>query len=295
MAVTGMDRFLNNVLKRSYKDVMVNPWILFCIFPGCLSFLFIVAWSIAQDWGMPVASLISPKIVLIVACFVAIMFLMVIYLMARALISHCSRDMDWMLALLGFAAYHGKDTSELEELCDSMSGVAKKRYEYVALAAFILFVAILTVLNLSVDIADLSDDDSNIMTILIIIYVLATMAVMNIHNIAVVYLVDRTQSRFTEVFSDLMSTEEEKLDTMSSRIRLGDIRIHIAALVATVGFYAVITSYITVMMMNKHIRCQREYEVKILNWMSRSEGASGIIRKRSNEKHGLIDLIQRFT
>ena len=295
MVRLGADRFLDNVLKRSYKDVLVSPLVFLLIIPGCFGVVAYVAWTVSTSWGISFVSLISAGAIFVCAGFVAILALGIIYILARALITHHSRDVDWMCALLGYASNYGKDTSELEKTCDAMSGVCSRRYEFMTLAVFSVFTIVFSFQGFYFDLSEQSDGLLNNLSFLIVALVLVMMSVSMMHNIAVLYLMDDIQRRFTAVFSEVMS-EDTELEVMRSDIRMYEIRTHLILLVATLGLYAPILGAIYIGSLKNHIRCQWEYEVKILKWMSKREVTNGIVKRKSVKKTGgWLAFFMRFT
>ena len=296
MGAVGTDRFLNNVVKRSYKDVIVNPLVLILIIPGCFGFPLYALWDLARTWHTSIFTFISPTIVYVAIGFTAILALGMAYILARSLNLHHSRDTDWMYALLGYAAYYGKDTSELEKMCDEMAGIVGRRYEYMTLAFFVLFTFFFSMQNFFFDleIVQYPKDLTYALTIIIIVSVVIILATTLIHNLAVIYLMDNLQCRFTELFSELMSDDTEVV-TMKSTIRMYEIRTHLILLICTLGVYSAVLCANFINTMNKHIRSQWDYEVRILNWMSAREGAEGIVRRKSaTQRGGLYALLMRI-
>ncbi len=296
MGSVGTDRFLNNVVKRSYKDVMVNPLVLLLIFPGCFGFTIYVVWTLVESWHLPVSAFIAPATIFTAVGFVAILALAVVFYMVRAISLHHSRDTDWMYALLGYAAHNGKDVTELEELCDEMAGLVGKRYERFALVVFLLFSICFTFQGLFTEIAisDYPEDITYSIANTIVASVIIIVAVTLLHNLAAIYMMDSIQCRFTKVFSELMSDDTEVV-TMKATARISDIKKHIILLVVTLGAYSALLGVMYVHTMNKHIRSQWDYEVRLLNWMSAREGAEGIVKRKSAvSKSGLTAILMRI-
>jgi len=288
MAIPGADRFLNCVLNRSKKDIVLMVLVLLLVVLGTPFYM--VRGILNHQIYTESFDLDQYFTVVIFMCAVSAF---VIYNIVKSLVQHKDRDVEWMSALIEYVSYNGGDTERLFGIRDELSGLVSRRNQT---GAFILFVAVAVsaVVQAILDMAMILDfEHLVVLEIFDMAFMFVTMSTICLIVHDRISMIDVLQYRFTVVFSKVMGDEEHPLETMPKVVWKSRPLRHMILMMVTLGFYSIPYAIWTVHQMNLHIKRQWTYEVSVLRWMAARDGVSTVGKVEKEAKKGFIHNLRR--
>lgn len=306
MDIPAPDRFLDCVLYRAEKDIIISPLVMLLVVPGSLVFLLVFLIFIYLDWGVWFG--LSDTGLYLTSLFLFMDVAFIMYVLVKSITLHIRGDITWMDALAEYAENKGKDASELRSILGELSST---RIRWFRLASFVIFLGSVLMMIISFFIFDFNDPYSavspfDVRTKVVLILAMAILCGTSFFGLIRVYRIDDIQCRFTEVFTRVMG-DSRFSRPMESCIPL-DMREALIAMVAIassitlaiyialeyvegvkvplidspwvylLGFYFTSLFFYVLHILNRHIRIQWDYESELLNWMAVREGAKRVVR-----------------
>lgn len=287
MAIPGADRFLNCVLNRSKKDIILKILVLLLVVLGTPAYMLNGIVSYQLDTEFDLSQYFN------VVLFMCVVAAYVMYNIVKSLVRHKERDVEWMSALIEYATYFGGDTQKLSEIRDDLSGLVTRNYQR---GAFVLFVAITVavVVQAVLDMLWLIQFEQlgifEVFDMVFIFVILSTICLIVHDRIS---MIDVLQYRFTLVFSKMMNDDVHHLDPMPKVVWRSKPLRHMILMCATLGFYSIPYALWTVHQMNLHIKRQWTYERKALEWMAARDGAVAVDKEETVSRKGVFHNLKR--
>ena len=305
MGEAALDRFLNCVLQRSWKDRFLNPLVILLIIPGSLVMEGVIMLSIYLNWGIVPRLSVSGQFCLLLFLVMEVSF--ILYILMKSMTFHTRRDAVWTDSLTEYAEDKGKDTTELRRLSDDM---VSNTIERGSLVAFLIFLAISFFMVLVFFLIDFIHASSNTLLPIESIFIIAVIAEAVVICLLIILKMDKLDSiqcRFTVLFEELMGDEmsvggmslksrdfkkvQAVLLAVSLFLSLSVMTIHYhlegsgivfydtsSPIVLFLIIYSVLLFFYTVYVMNRHLRAQWGYESKLLATISMHEGVKSVKR-----------------
>ena len=289
MAIPGADRFLNCVLNRSEKDLVLKILVLMLIVLGTPAYMLygMIKFQIQAEYVYTLDMYYT------IVLLMGIVAVFLIFNMISALIRHHERDVEWMSSLIEYANHFGKDVSALVDIRDEFLGLTSRKYLRMAFWLFVAVTVADTVQMMYYAFYYMEEDvaiASEMMTALVI---LVSLSISNGYVYYTMWRVDTLQCSFTEVFAEMMSEEEHILQPMERRCKEPRLWIHVVLMIATLGIYTQVFALMTVHKMNLHIKGQWRYERSVLEWMGRKDGAVGVEKVEKVHPGGFLNQLKR--
>ena len=288
MAIPGADRFLNCVLNRSKRDIILKILVLLLVVLGTPIYMIngILSYQI-------MSGSFDLDQYFVVALFMCTIAAYIIYNIVKSLVQHRDRDIEWMSALIEYASYLDRDTQRLSEIRDELPGLVTRNYQR---GAFVLFlaVAVLSIVQAALDMSVVLDFDH--LTILVILdtsFIFVTLGVVCLIVHDRISMIDVLQYRFTVIFTEMMNDRDHHLDPMPKVIWRSRPLRHMLLMIVTLGFYSIPYALWTVHQMNLHIKRQWEYERSVLEWMAVRDGAISVEKVEKEKQKGVIRNLKR--
>ena len=288
MAIPGADRFLNCVLNRSKKDIVLMVLVLLLVVLGTPFYM--VRGILNHQIYTESFDLDQYFTVVIFMCAISAF---VIYNIVKSLVQHKDRDVEWMSALIEYVSYNRGDTERLSGIRDELSGLVSRRYQT---GAFILFVAVAVsaVVQAILDMAMILDfEHLVVLEIFDMAFMFVTMSTICLIVHDRISMIDVLQYRFTLVFSKMMNDEDHHLDPMPKIVWRSKPLRHMILMMATLGFYSIPYALWTVHQMNLHIKRQWTYERTALEWMAVRDGAVAVDKMETVSRKGVFHNLKR--
>lgn len=288
MEIPGADRFLNCVLNRSKRDMVLKILVLLLIVLGTPAYM--INGILSFQIGIGEFYLDH---YFTVVMFMSAIAAYIIYDIVKSLVQHKERDVEWMSALIEYASFFGKDTEGLSSIRDEIPGLVTRGY---LKGAFLLFIAeaVWAIVQATLDMSFFLESEVIIVIEVIdtaFIFVMLSVVCLIVHDR--ISIIDVLQSRFTAVFSELMDDGNRRLEPMPKAVWRSKPLRHMFLMIATLGFYSIPYSLWTVHQMNLHIKRQWAYERSVLEWMAARDGAISVEKVEKEKRGGVLHNIRR--
>lgn len=329
MEEAALDRFLNCVLQRSWKDRFLNPMVILLIIPGSLFLEGLVILCIYLDWG--IIPRLSDAGQFCMVLFLVMEVAFILYILMKSISFHTRRDAVWTDSLTEYAEDKGKDASELRRLSEDM---VSHTIEWGSIAAFLAFLAIsffMLLIFFLFDFYNTSVDTLLLIESIFLIIVIAEALVICLLIVLKTDKLDSIQCRFTVLFEELMGDDLKaggmslnKMDFKKGQAILLGLSVFLCLSVIVIHnlleesgivmyetsspivlfliIYSVLLFFYTVYVMNRHLRAQWGYESKLLVMISAHEGVKSVKRfkieydedDQDDDSAGSLARVKRF-
>ena len=288
MGIAGADRFLNCVLHRSDRDVLLSFAVMLIAVIGVPG---LIIWQVVL---MYIDNDFMPHSILEFYIYILFMSMLIAFFafwLTFALHRHHERDVEWTASLAEYAEGQGKNTIAMEALSEEMETAMNRKFFWIALALFVIFV-VSNVLQ-GIFYFFMSDELALILENFTIAYIAICMSLTDLYVMDRIQKMDSIQSRFSQAFSDSMVDEVPVLGSMNER-KHQRLWPHAILMVVTLGLYGLIYLIWVVHTMNGHIKKQWVYEREVLEWMMAKDNVDSIDVSITPRKLNLLEKIYRF-
>lgn len=266
------DDFLSCVLKRTENDriIGVASMLLALLIVPLMVVLGILILKMRFHADIYLHDIIGLELVM------AIVTTFFVYRILDTVNAHRIRDRTWAEALIGYASEQGHDVSGLESM---VSGISEDRIGLITKAAFVFFLVVFAV-NMTMiflimgDVLGIWDSEYIFIAFAIAIYIELGAASVYAHIKITEH--DRIQSKFTAALSDMLDKDIGSMGPLDAGLKDIDLRIHVLAMVLTLGLYALVFAVLTVRRIRQHISSEWAYEEDLLRKIVAKESAIGV-------------------
>ena len=278
---THADGFVNCVVRRGDRDVLIKPWLLAAtLLVPMIVGVVLCASAIESDsasdspvlpsGGEPMLELAIAVITLNIA-----LAAFMVYSVARRNRNHLKRDREWMGSLCGLVDSHGGDATRMREVMDRESYRSKEKVTGLSGALCGLIIVIVASFGVVPALLDVDVPSLLLMACAFVLLVLEFMA-----TIGIVFGLpsthDKVQSEFTKELKAAAAPIGLNVPAMEHTVRRRWQLVHIVLMVCTVGLYSFVYLFLACKSMNKHIRAQWAYEEDLMRRVISFEGGTGI-------------------
>jgi hypothetical protein len=302
MANTGVDRFLTCVIRRSEKDtiIRVGALILIMIVTPVVAILLTLdaLWVYNNYIADPTEIIEFPNFVLSHLDDFAGAHMMeysigtyILYLVFRSYLNHCERDLEWMDSLIAYANHKGRNTENLTNIRNK--GFIEKTRR-VTKCFLIWFIIVLFVCGFQAVFISLKDMQPQlaVMTINILIFVMILqMAFTTIYIYRHIKYHTEVQHEFTTEFAKIMPEMAPKMETTECFIKDVALWKFLVPMILTFGLFSILSTMMSIHLMNHHIRDQWVYEEKLVRRIAHEEKAVGVEKVFSDREKTLAEKV----
>ena len=288
MGIPGADRFLNCVLHRSDRDVVLSFVVTIIAVIGVPG---LIVWELASiylEYEVVPHSIVE---FYIYTLFMSILIAFFSFWLVFALHRHHERDVEWEASLTEYAEGQGKNTIAMEALTKEMDRIVNPRVFWIALVLFVIIV--ISNLLQGIFYLFMSDELVFILENFTIAYVALSMSLIDLYVLDRIQKIDSIQSRFTQSFSDSMVNEAPVIVTMNER-KKQHLWPHALLMAVTLGLYGLFFIIWVAHTMNDHIKKQWTYEREVVEWMMAKDNVDSIDVSITPRKLNLLEKIYRF-
>ncbi len=298
----GADEFVNCVVRRGDRDMLLKPSLIIAALIVPLVAGYIIALSIITGYDMydddteALVMLASALMAFIVElCIVSFM----IYCVSRRNRNHLKRDIVWMTSLCDFVDFHRGDSEDMRRILKKTSRATNKATAWLSMLIWIVYLALMVVagiLLLSTDVSALEDALTAEATIIAITFTLLLLLL--IEFVVTIGTVvgfpakhDSNQAKFTKELGQQCAKFGLDVDPMGHDVKRRHQWIHLVLIVITLGLYGIVYLVVVCRDMNKHLRNQWEYETDLMERIVEFEGGVGIEATSEGEKSRAAKII----
>lgn len=286
----GADEFVNCVVHRGDRDMMIKPWLfitslLLPLVAGAAIATWIL-WNDSQTGYVhfPADSYDGCLSILVISMLStgAALSSFMIFCVTRRNRNHLKRDGEWMAALCDFVDSHGGNTDNLRKISRRCSTTINGVIAKLSMIVWILLMLSIVGLGIWSHQLDSSADNE------------VSFAVIGIAGVPAILLLfvqfiltfgsvlgfparhDKIQSAFTEELKKQCAGFGLSVDSMPHKVLRRNLWMHAALLILSLGLYSFVYLFISCREMNAHLIEQWAYEENLMRRIIRFEGGIGI-------------------
>lgn len=286
----GADEFVNCVVHRGDKDMMIKPWLFLAallvpLIMGTGVSMFIL-WNDSQTGYIhfPADSYDDCLMVVAAAAFAteAALSSFMIFCVARRNRNHLKRDAEWMSALCDYVDSHKGSSDSMRKAARKCSSIINGPITKMSMAMWIVLMVAIVGMGVWFHQMD-SNGDNNasfgliamtgapVLFLLIIQFVLTFGSVLGFPARH-----DKIQATFTEELEKQCALFGLRVDRMEHKVLRRDLWIHLILLIVTLGLYSFVYLFVSCKDMNAHLVEQWAYEEDLMRRIIAFEGGLGI-------------------
>lgn len=288
MDVPGANRFLNCVLHRSDRDVVLSFVVTLIAVIGVPG---LIVWQVVMTFLEYETVPHSILDFYIYTLFMSILIAFFSFWLVFALHRHHGRDVEWVASLTEYAEGQGKNVIAMEALTKEMDKAMGPRFFWLALVLFVIFV--ISNLLQGIFYLFMSDELVFILENFTIAYAAVSISLTDLYVLDRIQKMDSIQSKFTQAFSDSMVDVVPVLGSMNER-KHQYLWLHALLMVITLGLYGLFFIIWVAHIMNDHIKKQWVYEREVVEWMMSKDNVDSIDVRITPKKMNLLEKIYRY-
>lgn len=286
----GADEFVNCVVHRGDRDMMIKPWLFIAslLLPLIIGSA-LASWILWNDsqtgyTHFPADSYDGCLNILAITMLSteAALSSFMIFCVTRRNRNHLKRDCEWMAALCDFVDYYDGNTDNLRKIARRCSTTINGVITQLSMIVWILMM--LSIAGLGIWFHQLDSGADNDMSFAVIgIAGIPAILLLFIQFILTFGSVlgfparhDKIQSAFTEELKKQCAKFGLSLDIMSHKVLRRNLWIHAILLILTLGLYSFVYLFISCKEMNAHLAEQWAYEEDLMKRIIKFEGGIGI-------------------
>lgn len=286
----GADEFVNCVVHRGDRDMMIKPWLfiaslvvpLICGTAMAAWILWIDTYSVevhfsADSYGGCLRILVISAFAIEAALSSFMMFCV-----ARRNRNHLGRDAEWMSALCDYVESKGGNAIELRKTARKCSSIIGGPVTKISMIVWIILVLTIVVLGIwfhqldpgtgiEVPLAVIAFSWTPVFFLLIVQFALTFGSVLGFPARH-----DKIQADFTKELEKQCARFGLRIEPLEHKVLRRDIWIHTVLLILTLGLYSFADLFVSCREMNAHLVEQWAYEEELMRRIIEFEGGIGI-------------------
>ena len=286
----GADEFVNCVVHRGDRDMIIKPWLFIAsllvpLIYGAAMTAWIL-WSDTHSGGVhfPADSYDGCIRVLVISAFAteAALSSFMMFCVARRNRNHLGRDAEWMSALCDYVESKGGNAIELRKTARKCSSIIGGPVTKISMIVWILLVLTIVVLGIwfhqldpgtgnEVPLAVMAFNWTPVFFLLIVQFALTFGSVLGFPARH-----DKVQTDFTKELEKQCARFGLRIEPMEHKVLRRDIWIHAILLILTLGLYSFAYLFVSCREMNAHLVEQWAYEEELMRRIIEFEGGTGI-------------------
>ena len=273
------DRFVDNVVRRSERDVISKTVLITLILILPVTFAFVICGYVIldnpDDFDDPEGSVL----VMVIVCVVCDLWLAssVLFNLTRKAHRHLLRDIAWMESLEGYVESKGSDASELRRIGGQLSGRGWKVRTAVSAVMFGAVTLFLAAIGVFMFLREGAFNPNVTRAVLLAYAMVLVQFVFTVGATAGFPAKhDRVQCEFTEELERRLRGIGVDQPAMGNEVRRIPMFVHAILFVVTLGLYSFPLLLMANHHMNVHIRSQWRYETELMMKIVRNEGGIGV-------------------
>ena len=286
----GADEFVNCVVHRGDRDMMIKPWLftaslLVPLIYGAAMAAWIL-WSDTHSGGVhfPADSYDGCIRVLVISAFAteAALSSFMMFCVARRNRNHLGRDAEWMSALCDYVESKSGNTVELRKTARKCSSIIGGPVTKISMIVWILLVLTIVVLGIwfhqldpgtgnEIPLAVMAFNWTPVFFLLIVQFALTFGSVLGFPARH-----DKVQADFTKELEKQCARFGLRIEPMEHKVLRRDIWVHAVLLVLALGLYSFAYLFVSCREMNAHLVEQWAYEEELMRRIIEFEGGTGI-------------------